>query len=84
VAESPEKTERGLRRAWYCGPFHSASYLRDQCSGRFALERTTMKYPGTISEGMFRLDRSAFDGETERSGREAERVGRFGQVHPAF
>jgi hypothetical protein len=54
----------------------------DEGGGGFRFQNVAVKYPGTISERMFRRDLATLDGEAECSGTDAEPVSGFGEIHP--
>jgi hypothetical protein len=69
---------------WYCEVLRAATDPRDECADGVCFQNGAVKDPGTISEGMVRLDLTAFDSEPECSRTDAEAVRGLGQVHPPF
>ena len=62
----------------------SVPHASDQRGGRWSFQDAALEYPGTIRQGMDRLDLASLDGEPECSRADAEHASRFVQIHPSF
>jgi transposase InsO family protein len=74
--------ESKLSRAWSCGLASPVSSLLNELVDGRAVKIVSVEYPGTVGQRMAERDLSAFGGQAQRLGADANQVGRLGQVHP--